>query len=117
HPNIVQVYDFGEYDGRPYLAMEFIEGVSLERHLVAGPLPARAAAELVAALARALHAVHQQGIVHRDVKPANILLTADAVPKLADFGLAKWLGGTPSLNTSGAIVGTVPYMAPEQTVG
>jgi serine/threonine-protein kinase len=117
HPHIVQVYEFGEYAGGPYIAMEYVEGTSLQHRLAGGPLPVRDAAELVETLALAVHAVHRQGIVHRDLKSANVLLTKDNVPKVADFGLAKRLDGEASQTGSGAIVGTAGYMAPEQAAG
>src|SRR5262249_33829052 len=91
HPHIVHIYEIAEQEGRPYFAMEFIDGGSLARRLRGTPWPARAAAQLVETLARAVHAMHQHGVIHRDLKPANILLTADGLPKIADFGLAKCL--------------------------
>ena len=119
HPNIIRLYDFEEHAGRPYFTMELAAGGSLEERLEAGPLGPREAAALVATLARAVHAVHrqEQGIAHRDLKPANVLFDDAGVPKVADFGLAKRLGGRDSLFPSGAIVGTVNYMAPEQAAG
>jgi serine/threonine protein kinase len=117
HPHVVQIYDFGEHRGRFYFTMEFVEGGSLDRRLAGGTLPPREAAELAETLARALHAVHEQGVVHRDLKPANVLLTAAGTPKVADFGLAKWLNRDASLTPYGAIVGTASYMAPEQAAG
>ena len=91
HPHIVQVFAFGDHDGRPYFEMEYVDGGSLADRLDGTPWPAREAAALVETLARAIHEAHRLGIVHRDLKPANILLAADGTPKVADFGLAKWL--------------------------
>ena len=118
HPNFVQIYDVGRWNGRPYLSMEYVDDGSLARRLVGNPQPMRTAAELVEVLARAMHHAHQRGIVHRDLKPANILFTADGVPKIADFGLAKLLDGSgPTLTYSGTTLGTPSYMAPEQAAG
>ncbi|HEX5273197.1 MAG TPA: serine/threonine-protein kinase, partial [Gemmataceae bacterium] len=81
HPNIVQIYEVGEHGGLPYFSLEFCGGGSLEKKLNGTPLPAREAAALVEALARAMDAAHKRGVVHRDLKPANVLLTADGTPK------------------------------------
>jgi serine/threonine protein kinase/tetratricopeptide (TPR) repeat protein len=131
HPNILQVHEVGEVQGRPFLALEFVEGGSLDRRLQDGPLPPAAAAQLAETLARAVEAAHQRGILHRDLKPANVLLAPserpEAValdpaeapryePKVADFGLAKRLDEEGHTHT-GAILGTPSYMAPEQACG
>jgi serine/threonine-protein kinase len=114
HPNVVQIYDVGDTDGRPYLTMELVEGGSLAQKLAGTPQPAREAATLLAVLAGAVHAAHACGIIHRDLKPGNVLLTGDGVPKISDFGLARRLEGTPGLTQSGVPLGTPSYMAPEQ---
>jgi tetratricopeptide (TPR) repeat protein len=116
HPNIVQVYEVGEYDGLPFLALEFVDGASLARRLGGTPLPPRTAAELVERLAHAVHAAHQAGIVHRDLKPGNVLLAEDGTPKVTDFGLAKQTDAE-GVTASTAILGTPSYMAPEQAEG
>jgi WD40 repeat protein len=117
HPNIVHVYEVGEHAGCPFFAMEFLEGGSLADTLAGTPLPPPQAAELVGTLARAVHASHQRGIIHRDLKPANVLLTPDGVPKVSDFGLSKGLDAEVGVTTSGAVIGTPSYMAPEQAAG
>ncbi len=117
HPNIVQIYEIGELGGLPYFAMELVDGGSLARKLKGAPQPPADAAALVESLARATHAAHQRGIVHRDLKPANVLLGAAGTPKLADFGLAKYLDEQAGQTQTGAIVGTPCYMAPEQAEG
>jgi WD40 repeat protein len=118
HPNIVQIHDIGEHDGRPYMALEYVDGGSLAQELTGAPWPAHRAAELAETLARAVHHAHRQGIVHRDLTPGNVLLTKAGQPKITDFGLAKVLvGGGPTLTQSGMILGTPIYMAPEQAAG
>jgi serine/threonine protein kinase/WD40 repeat protein len=147
HPNIVQIYEIGQLDRHPYMALEYVEGGNLAQKLQGNPLPVCQAAQWVATLARAVHYAHQRGIVHRDLKPANILLQniltaedaeerrgrgASAVPlrasassavtdftlKLTDFGLARLqIGGGPTLTYSGQFLGTPGYSAPEQAAG
>ncbi|MBM4072136.1 MAG: hypothetical protein FJ271_24900 [Planctomycetes bacterium] len=117
HPNIVQVFEIGEHDGLPFFSLEFVEGGSLSRKLAGNPQNPRAAAELVRPLSQAMQVAHQAGIIHRDLKPGNVLLNADGVPKIADFGLAKQLDSPAGQTQSGAILGTPSYMAPEQAAG
>lgn len=142
HPNVVQIYEVGEHDGRPYLALELIEGGTLAQQLAKnGPLPARDAALMVATLARAMQYAHERHVIHRDLKPSNILLQspesrsravdsqadtitqtsirhdAARVPKITDFGLARMLDAGQEHTRTGAILGTPAYMAPEQAAG
>jgi tRNA A-37 threonylcarbamoyl transferase component Bud32 len=114
HPNVVQIHEIGDCDGRPYLVMEYVGGGNLSEKLAAKPIPPRNAAEMVARLARAVAAAHEQGVIHRDLKPSNILLTADGTPKIADFGLAKWFATPADATETGHPLGTPSYMAPEQ---
>jgi WD40 repeat protein/serine/threonine protein kinase len=117
HPTIVQIYEVGEHQGRPFFSLEYIETGSLAQRLDGTPWPSARAAELVEDLARGVHAAHLEGVVHRDLKPANVLVTADGRPKVADFGLAKQLDAEGDLTQTGAIMGTPNYMAPEQAIG
>jgi tetratricopeptide (TPR) repeat protein/predicted Ser/Thr protein kinase len=119
HPNIVQVYEVGEHNGLPFFSLEFVEGGSLHQKMSGKPLPAREAAEIAEALARAMYYAHQQNIIHRDLKPANVLLTCDGIPKITDFGLAKRLEETEesSQTRTGTLMGTPSYMSPEQAEG
>jgi hypothetical protein len=117
HSHIVQIHEVGEAEGWPFFSLEFVEGGSLAQRLDGTPWPAGKAARLVEALAGAVQHAHERNIVHRDLKPGNVLLTADGQPKVADFGLAKWLGQEQGQTQSGAIVGTPSYMAPEQAGG
>jgi serine/threonine protein kinase/WD40 repeat protein len=147
HSNIAQIYEVGHQDGVPYIAMEYVGGGSLTNRQAGKPQPPRKAAQLVATLARAMQYAHEQGVVHRDLKPDNALLqdganvrtaiTDDgrkpdsldgspprlargidfAIPKITDFGLAKLVEGESGQTVSGAIMGTPSYMAPEQAEG
>jgi WD40 repeat protein len=116
HPNIVQIYEVGEHEGRPYFSLEFCPSGSLDRELKGTPLQPREAAALAERLARAVAAAHAKGIVHRDLKPANVLLAENGVPKISDFGLAKRLDAAGQTAT-GVVMGTPSYMAPEQAEG
>jgi WD40 repeat protein/serine/threonine protein kinase len=147
HPNIVQIFEVGEHDALPFLALELVEGGSLAQRLRGTPVPPGAAARLVETLARAMHYAHARGVVHRNLKPANILLQSrrstdytdctdrkeglaaasasvksvasvdEWLPKITDFGLAKQLEDDSGQTQSGAIIGTPSYMAPEQAAG
>jgi len=117
HLNIVQLYEIGDHNDRPFFSLEFCDGGSLAQRLKSWKPGPREAAALIETLARAIHYAHLRGIVHRDLKPANILLTADGIPKITDFGLAKRTEGGHDLSQSGAILGTAAYMAPEQALG
>lgn len=120
HPNAVAVFDVGEDGvGQPFIVMELIQGETLADHLVrCGPLAAADAAAIAMALLDALAAAHRRGLVHRDVKPANVLLPADGGVKLSDFGIAKGLASsTAGLTARGQIVGTPAYLSPEQAAG
>ena len=131
HPNVVQVFDILEHDGCPYLCMEFVPGGNLAEKLNGNPQPPETAAKLVEILARAIHSVHEAGILHRDLKPSNVLLmqtndksgvrlnpengsTNFAQPKITDFGLAKQVGKDSGLTETQTALGTPSYMSPEQ---
>ncbi|WP_170313752.1 serine/threonine-protein kinase [Streptomyces filamentosus] len=116
HPGLITVYDCGRDDGTPYLVMELVRGTTLRRRIAAAALAPAEACRIGAALSRALAHVHEAGVVHRDVKPANILLDEAGVPRLTDFGISRLLG-TPAQTATGALVGTAAYMAPEQVLG
>jgi DNA-binding beta-propeller fold protein YncE len=118
HPNVIPIHDYGECDGRAYIAMRFVDGDDLrERVAASGPLPPTHAATIVARVAGALDAAHDAGLVHRDVKPANILLGAHDQVYLTDFGLACHALSDGGLTSPGGWVGTMDFMAPEQIRG
>jgi eukaryotic-like serine/threonine-protein kinase len=116
HPGIARVLDLGEHDGRPYLVMELLEGESLDARIGrAGPMAPAEAARIVAAVADALEAAHQAGVVHRDVKPGNVFLTTAGEVKVLDFGIASAAGE--AALTTGDLIGTAAYLAPERALG
>jgi tetratricopeptide (TPR) repeat protein len=117
HPNIVQIHEVGECEGRPFLSLEYVDGGNLLNQIAGMPQPERNAARLLETLARAVHSMHQRGILHRDLKPTNVLVTADGTPKISDFGLAKVLDADMSPTRSETFFGTPSYMAPEQAGG
>jgi len=117
HPNIVPLYGAGEIDGQPYLAMKWVDGVSLPAKLPHFRHSPRDSARLVAKVARAVHHAHRRGILHRDIKPGNILLDLSGEPLVVDFGLAKQLDAEGGITETGVVAGTPEYMAPEQARG
>jgi hypothetical protein len=117
HPGVVEVADFGEANGRPYLAMEYVPGPTLAQRLRTDPPTARRAAEIVAAVAAAVAAAHAVKVLHRDLKPGNVLLAPDDTPRVTDFGLAKLADRNDRMTVTGHVLGTPAYMAPEQALG
>jgi tRNA A-37 threonylcarbamoyl transferase component Bud32 len=120
HPNIVRIYEVGEHEGQPFFSMHYVEGRSLHRIVEDEPWKlddGKAAAVLIAKVARAVHFAHVRGIVHRDLKPGNILVDSQGEPQITDFGLAKLLSSESTLTQSGSVMGTPSFMAPEQAAG
>jgi eukaryotic-like serine/threonine-protein kinase len=118
HPNVVGVFDVGEDDGRPFLVMELVEGTTLEDELQrVDRLPPERAAEIGAGVAAGLAAAHENGVVHRDVKPSNIFLTPSDEPKVGDFGIARMEVGDKTVTLTGAAFGSPAYVSPEQVNG
>jgi TolB-like protein/predicted Ser/Thr protein kinase len=117
HPGIVPIHEVGERDGSCYFSMKFVEGGQLDEVARREPMPPRRAAELIAKVARTVHYAHEHGILHRDIKPGNILLDEKGEPHLTDFGLARLIESESSVTQTLDVLGTPSYMAPEQAVG
>src|SRR5882724_3565099 len=117
HPCIVPIYDVGEREGSCYFSMKFIDGGQLDEVAKRTPISTRNAAELIAKLARTVHHAHEHGILHRDIKPGNILLDRRGEPHLTDFGLARLLETESTVTRTLEVLGTPSYMAPEQALG
>ena len=133
HPNICSIFDIGEYDGKPFIAMELLEGVTLKQRITGGAMKLDDVIELGSQIAEALTVAHEAGIVHRDIKPANLFVTNHGYAKVLDFGLAKLVAqeddptGSTEMPTQayqgdhltepGSTIGTVAYMSPEQALG
>jgi serine/threonine-protein kinase len=117
HPNIVNVFDFGEYEGTPYMIIEYVPGGSLASRMKQGSMETGAALKYLRGMAAGLDYAHSLGIVHRDVKPANVLLEKDESPVIADFGLVKLMQSTSLKSMTGVTTGTPAYMSPEQVTG
>jgi TolB-like protein/Flp pilus assembly protein TadD/predicted Ser/Thr protein kinase len=117
HPCIVPIYEVGERDGQCYFSMKFVEGGQLDEVVKQTPLSIREAVELIAKVARTVHYAHEHGILHRDIKPGNILLDAKGEPQLTDFGLARLVESESTVTRTLEVLGTPSYMAPEQAAG
>jgi len=114
HPNIVAIYEVGEHEGQHFFSMDYVDGPDLERMTGRRPIPAERAARYAKAVAEAIHYAHQHGILHRDVKPSNVLVDSDDQVRITDFGLAKVLTSDTSLTLSGQLLGSPHFVPPEQ---
>jgi len=118
HPNVTQLYDYGEAEGRPYIVLEHLSGGTLEQRLHdRKPLPDDQTFAIAAGIAAGLAHAHARGVVHRDLKPANVLFDDEGRPKLADFGIARMAAGDGTLTEAGTMLGTAAYISPEQAAG
>src|SRR4029077_122771 len=117
HPDIVPIYEVGERDGSCYFSMKFVEGGQVDEVVRHPAMSIRRAAELIAKVARTAHYAHQHGILHRDIKPGNILLDQKGEPHLTDFGLARLVETESTMTRTLDVLGTPSYMAPEQAMG
>ena len=116
HPNIITVHDVGVENGAPYIVMELIQGRGLDKVLEERMLPVEESLRILRDTARALDFAHARGVIHRDIKPSNILIATDGTVKLVDFGIAK-VAGTETITEKGAVIGSLPFMAPESLRG
>src|SRR4051794_29159865 len=120
HPNVMQLYDYGEDHERPYMVLEYVPGGTLEERLAEAngePLPDEESRLIAAGVAAGLAHAHARGVVHRDLKPANVLFDEEGRPKLADFGIARMAAGEGTLTEAGTVLGTAAYISPEQASG
>ncbi len=117
HENVMRVYDYGEDEAGPFMALEWLPGGTLEHRLARGPLPADEAHRVATGIAAGLAHLHARGVVHRDLKPANVLFDEEGRPKLGDFGLARSTAGAGTLTEAGTVLGTAAYISPEQAAG
>jgi formylglycine-generating enzyme required for sulfatase activity/tRNA A-37 threonylcarbamoyl transferase component Bud32 len=121
HPGIVGVYEYGEVNGQPYFTMEYVEGCSIKEYVVRHNLDKRKTCQLIMKVCKAVAYAHQRGVIHRDIKPNNILVDGEGNPRLLDFGLARQAGNLgdeePQMTEAGEVMGTPSYMSPEQTLG
>src|SRR3954453_14180839 len=120
HPNVMQLYDYGEDEGRPYMVLEYVPGGTLEERLAGTkgkPLPDDETRLIAAGVAAGLAHAHARGVIHRDLKPANVLFDEEGRPKLADFGIARMAAGEGTLTEAGTVLGTAAYISPEQASG